>query len=368
MKILGLNGWPGINSHDASAALFADGKLIAAVEQERLSRVKHAYRQAPVEAAQFCLDYAGLQLDDIDYITYGWSKGLENTPSHERTAEWIIKSDQYTAELLPVKWFGFGHPPPIYYVKHHICHIGAAFFESGFEDAACLVIDGQGEDESITLAEISAQGLKIIRQYEMEKSLGLFYEAACKYSGFSYDMPGKFMGLAAYGKCRPLQPIHYDSDTGELNTVIQELRGNVRRRWIHYFTQSCYPYRVGSPETVMYYQNFAATVQNILESVILSLLKYLRSQSDSDNLVEALLGVVLALSFADRTGLPKLQLPYFNPHFRHLKTATVGLPTCHSSMALRPPNFHINPLSTSPKKTINHGSGAFDTRGIEVAP
>lgn len=305
MKILGLNGWPGVESHDASAALFADSKLIAAVEQERLSRVKHAYRQAPVEAARFCLDYAGLQLDEVDYITYGWSKGLENTPSHEKAADWIIKSDQYTAELLPRKCFGFGHPPPIYYVKHHICHIGAAFFESGFEDAACLVIDGQGEDESITLAEVSAQGLKIIRQYELEKSLGLFYEAACKYSGFGYDVPGKFMGLAAFGKYRPLQPIRYDSDTGQLNTVIQEQSGDVRQRWIHYFTQSCYPYRMGSPETVMYYQDFAATVQKVMERVILSLLAYLRSQSDSENLV---IGGGVALNCAANSAVWESQI------------------------------------------------------------
>lgn len=286
MYILGLMGMPGTQCHDASAAISKDGILIAAAEQERFSRNKHAFGEGAAEAALFCLGYAGIRLEDIDYISYGWSETSEN---REKMDTWIAKSTKYTNKLLPKQKFGYKHSPPIYYVNHHIAHINSTFFQSGFQDAACLIIDGQGEKESITLAEIKSKRIEIIRQYEIPYSLGLFYESACKYSGLGYDVPGKFMGLSSYGKPYVLPSIKYDSVTGDFKLPVNGINENssskVCERWLNYFKEECYPFQEGSPEDIIYYLDFSAAVQYTLESILLSLTRYLKSKSNSDNLI-----------------------------------------------------------------------------------
>lgn len=292
MYILGLIGRPGTECHDASAALFKDGKIIVAVEQERFSRRKHAKGEGPIDAALYCLRYAGISIEDVDYITYGWLENEVRESNGEVLSENIIKSSILTEELLPKEVFRYREPPPIYFVKHHIAHINAAFWDSGFKDAACLIIDGQGESESITLAEIINGKINIIRQFSIPYSLGIFYDAATEYSGLGENVPGKFMGLSAYGKPYKLTSILFDDEIGEFTNHPFEEYFNfsakeVYNKWIRYFEENYYPYKKGDGENIMYYLNFSATIQHTLTSVILSLLKYLKTQAFSENLIIA---------------------------------------------------------------------------------
>ena len=89
--ILGLIGWPVAESHDGSAALYRNGKIVEAAEQERFSRRKHARGEAPVDAALFCLRHAGITLRDVDYVTYGWCEE-ETSPRSEILSPWLVRS------------------------------------------------------------------------------------------------------------------------------------------------------------------------------------------------------------------------------------------------------------------------------------
>lgn len=87
--ILGVNGYPGVKCHDGSAAILKDGVVLAAAEQERFSRRKHAVAEAPYDAIKFCLQKTGLSLDNINYIATGWSedKNLEVIPRGQKSWE-----------------------------------------------------------------------------------------------------------------------------------------------------------------------------------------------------------------------------------------------------------------------------------------
>jgi carbamoyltransferase len=292
MHILGLMGLPGTQCHDGSAALFKDGKIIAFAEQERFSRIKHAPGQGPIDAALFCLKYSGLSISDIDYVTYGWCEAEEDSPGSEVLSKWVVKSLNHIDELLPRSKFQRSDTA-VFCVKHHIAHINAAYYGSGFTDAACVIIDGRGEYESITLAEISNNEIRVIKQYPPAYSLGLFYEAASEYCGLGYDVPGKFMGLSSYGKAYPLDSISFDSETGDYTVpTIQKgesisslVDSEVCKRWLDFFERNCYPYRRGTKDSIMYYLDFVASIQKTLEKVILDILKHLRNLSKSNNLV-----------------------------------------------------------------------------------
>jgi carbamoyltransferase len=289
---MGLIGRKGTESHDASAALFKDGKIIVAVEQERFSGKKHAIGEAPIDAALYCLKYAGVPIESINYIAYGWIEDEILRLGDEILSNNIIKSKLLSEELLPKFIFRYNNTPSIYFVKHHIAHMEAAFWDSGFKDAASLVMDGQGENESITLAEINRKDIKIIKQFGIPYSLGIFYDSATEYSGLGIDVPGKFMGLSAYGKPCDLIPIQFDDEKGEfvkhpLKKYSNLSAKDVYNKWIQYFEENYYPYKKGTREEIMYYLDFAATIQYTLNSVILSILRYLKSKTQSKNLIIA---------------------------------------------------------------------------------
>src|SRR3989304_3779050 len=115
--ILGVNGYPGVECHDGSAAILKDGLVLAAAEQERFSRRKHAVAEAPYDAIKFCLQKTGLSLDSINYIATGWSenKNFEIIPRGQKS--------EYSNAVVPKNIFSYTTLPPIYFVKHHIAHI-----------------------------------------------------------------------------------------------------------------------------------------------------------------------------------------------------------------------------------------------------
>ncbi|MGD2091247.1 MAG: carbamoyltransferase C-terminal domain-containing protein [Candidatus Aminicenantes bacterium] len=287
MFILGLMGMVNTLCHDGSAALFKDGVIVAASEQERFSRRKHAHGESPVEAALFCLEYANIKLKDVDYITYGWLENDLNASDDEVLSPWLIKSLKYSGKILPPQKFGYKNYPPIYHVRHHIAHINSALFESGFHDAVCLVLDGQGESESITMAEIKNGEMNIIKQFGPRFSFGIIYDAATYFCGLGNDASGKFMGLSSYGKILKTDFIRFDPGTGVPEVPIPENNdiSITFKHWLNFFKETFYPFREGNGEDVIYYIDFAATIQQSMEKTIIALLKDLKANTSSENLV-----------------------------------------------------------------------------------
>lgn len=276
--VLGLN----IGFHDASAALLRDGALRFLIEEERLTRRKHAIAQPPVRSIQACLDFEGIDIDSVDEIAIGWD--FRGTP--------LGGNRRFTEAGLRRMLFPGAPPermPRITWVPHHVAHAASAYFSSGHDDVAILVVDGAGEDQSASLMRGRDGEIEVLRQWPVAQSLGFFYTAASRWAGFGDWGTGKLMGLAAYGRPDPLgiglsrQPDGYAfafaeaelpelADTravaslGPLMAYYPAVEAHLRPHFCGHF-----PYVERTGEEPIAYADFAATVQEALEEAMLGL-------------------------------------------------------------------------------------------------
>lgn len=310
--ILGLLGRADVEDcHDGAAAIVCDGKILAALEQERVSGRRHAPGESAALAARVCLEQAGLGLEEIDYIAYGWQDTLDSTSLAGRPE--IEAAPALLPRVLPETVLPWKEPPPLFIVRHHRAHLEASLRASGFLDAAGLILDGQGEHESISLFETRDDVPRRLRSYGIEFSLGAFYEAAAYYAGLGWDAAGKLMGLSSYGV--PVQEIDLaiDPSSGDISLPPDVARLGSRvegaeqviRAWIDYFESRCYPFEIGAAGSVMRYRNFAASVQRKLEEVTSGLATYLHRATGSSRLV---LGGGVALNCAMNRAIGDLAL------------------------------------------------------------
>lgn len=283
-------------AHDSSASLLRNGRLIAAIEQERFSRRKRAIDQPPVEALQWCLEYAGIGLADLSAIALGSDLDVLGTwmgltPQQRR--EQLPLDDPH--RLLPSSVFGNQARPPIIPVRHHLAHAASCFWPSGFREAAILVIDNRGEDSSTTLAVANGEGIETLVSYPVEHSLGLYYRIATQYVGlYTKDgNAGKLMGLASYGKPIYNTALRYGPEGPAWQGVPaatatgRELPPQRTSQLLEFFTEHCYPYAAGLSQDITSYVDFAASVQNALEETILGLADDLYKRTGLANLCVA---------------------------------------------------------------------------------
>ena len=214
MKILGIAAPFG---HDASAILLIDGKIVAAAEEERFTRIKHATGQLPINAVKFCLNSAGIKPKEIDYIAYPWALEALKRKRGEYFRRTIFShpsraykkffrnrkelNDQLrfignTAAQCGLNTSGL----KIKWVEHHLAHSASAFFLSGFKKAAILSLDAGGEISSTLLGVAEDKTMKVIKEVVAPDSLGNFYATMTDYLGFHRENGEyKVMGMAAYG-------------------------------------------------------------------------------------------------------------------------------------------------------------------------
>lgn len=157
MFYLGINGgW--VSWHDPAAALVEDGKIIAAVEEERFGTVKHAPTLFPVNAIKFCLDQAGIKITDVDKICYFLKPDLMNClrrggitrPRMNLGGLFFYRNIKNQVKVHLHHFFRIN--PKIDFVEHHMAHAASAFFLSGSKKANILTIDGAGERTCTMLA------------------------------------------------------------------------------------------------------------------------------------------------------------------------------------------------------------------------
>jgi carbamoyltransferase len=180
--------------------LVIDGLVIAFGEEERFSRRKHAVQQPPHHAVAFCLQQAGLTIHDVDVVAVGWD--VPKLMVQDGRGSRQFNEREYLEYVL-----GLRSPsavrPKVVFVPHHLAHATCGYFASPYQEAAVLVVDGIGESESVSVYVASAEGrLKHLRSWPAASSLGLLYDASCKFVGLSSLEAGKLMGLAAYGRAR----------------------------------------------------------------------------------------------------------------------------------------------------------------------
>lgn len=192
--ILGINGWFK-RTHDASACLLRNGELVAMAEEERFIRSKHAFGKVPYNAIAYCLKKARITLDDVEMVGVGWNfnrlygiAGVEE-PKLKDLAE----------VYFPKKYFKYKKQPRIELVDHHLAHAASTYYFSGFKEATIITLDGQGEDDSGSVALGKNEKINILKKFPIKDSLGFFYDAITQYLGFDFMDAGKTMGLASYG-------------------------------------------------------------------------------------------------------------------------------------------------------------------------
>ncbi|MDP1728964.1 MAG: carbamoyltransferase N-terminal domain-containing protein, partial [archaeon] len=204
MIILGVSGL-NEQEHDTSCCLIKDNKIIAFAEEERFLRIKHAPGEIPFKSIQYCLKEGKITLDEIDQIAIGWDYSIN--------PYWSKNLDIFPI-LFPKK--RILRKPKVHFYPHHISHVASSFLFSGFRESLFMVIDGQGETESISVGianyENNVAKFKILRKYPINLSLGYMYDKVGEFIGLGHWSAGKLMGLSSYGKKSYKMPIKLLND------------------------------------------------------------------------------------------------------------------------------------------------------------
>ena len=295
----------GINSvyHESAAALIIDGQVIAATEEERFNRRKHAKSAEPhtahilpLKAIAFCLHRANLTLEELDKIAFSFEPKIRekyfqldpiSVPGGWGSQEGEDKF-RHCLQQVPVSIanaLGEGAEEKIVYVPHHLAHAASSFFTSGFAQAAFLTIDGIAENASTMLG--IARGNKLIPKYELQypHSLGFLWEKLAQYLGFSGYDAGKVMGLAAYGQSL------------EWQEAFQKIACLTKKGFAVEQKVTCFrlpnfepldailgSHRSQSDSLEERHWNIAATLQEFNNQAVLSLVEYLYTLYPSNNL------------------------------------------------------------------------------------
>lgn len=225
MYILGLNAFHA----DSSAAIFKDGVMIAAAEEERFTRIKH-WAGFPLHSIQFCLREAGIRLAEVDHITIGTDprakvaskfKYLLQNPSLWAGA--FRRFQRSRAKTSPEELFEPLDPTltfqqirsKIRNIEHHRSHLASAFYASPYEEAALLSIDGSGDFTTTMMGVGRGSRIEVLGSVDFPMSIGLFYTAFTQFLGFPhYGDEYKVMGLAPYG-----EPKYVDKVMGLLHLI-----------------------------------------------------------------------------------------------------------------------------------------------------
>ena len=214
MRILGLSAF----YHDSAAALLIDGRIVGAAQEERFTRKKHD-AEFPDEAIAYCLDEAGITLDDIDHVVFYEKPFLKFERLLETYAAFAPRGFQSFSTAIPA-WIReklyqkdlirrrlekvapkFDWRNKLLFSEHHLSHAASAFYASPFQDAVVLTMDGVGEWCTGSAAVGHGKDLAILKEMRFPHSLGLLYSAFTYYTGFKVNSGEyKVMGLAPYGE------------------------------------------------------------------------------------------------------------------------------------------------------------------------
>jgi len=234
MIILGINAYHA----NASAAIIADGKLLAAVEEERFNRVKYA-AGLPVQAIQYCLKEAGIPLTKVDHFAIPrnpWARLGTKMWYALRIPKFAMERAQVMARFSGLKEelaAAFELDPqsiraPFHRIEHHVAHLASTYFVSPFDHAAVLSVDGLGDFASAMWATGEGNNLHPYGATTFPHSLGMYYTALTQYLGFwKFGDEYKVMGLGAYGTPRFLD---------EFRKIVRADSGMKLRLNLDYFT------------------------------------------------------------------------------------------------------------------------------------
>ena len=212
--VLGINAYHG----DSSAAIVRDGRLIAAVEEERFNRIKH-WAGLPVESMRYCLREAGVKFGELEHIAINLNPRVNNLrrllhilkhrPDFGLLLERLRKRGKTkgVGESIAEAFAGEPMKAQVHHIEHHLAHLASSYLCSPFDEAVNLSVDGMGDFASAAWGMGRGQSLSVDGRVFFPHSLGLFYTAMTQWLGFPhYGDEYKVMGLAPYGR-----PEHLDA-------------------------------------------------------------------------------------------------------------------------------------------------------------
>ncbi len=309
MIILGISAY----YHDSAAALVKDGVVIAAAEEERFNRIKH-YNGFPVLACKFCLDYAGIKLEDVDKVVF-YEKPFVKFERIIRThINYAPRGLRTFLSAMPI-WLkeklnmrntiqkelkqAFGMKfRDIEFCSHHLSHAALACSISPFENCAVLVIDAVGEEATTSIFKVSNGEYHLLQSIPFPHSLGLLYSAVTYYLGFKVNSDEyKAMGLAPYGDKRSPE---YEKIKRIITTELVEVRedGSIKLN-DHHFTymygdkmvsdsdwQELFGFarRNKGDALLSRHKNMALAIQDVTEQIILNMAAHARQITGEENL------------------------------------------------------------------------------------
>jgi carbamoyltransferase len=303
MRVLGISAF----YHDSAAALVEDGRIVAAAQEERFTRKKHD-SSFPKNAIAYCLEEAGAELDDLDHAVFydkpflKFERLLETYlafaprgfSSFRIAMPLWLKEKLFQKSLLKGELKKFAQSFDVnrlLFCEHHLSHAASAFYPSPFEDAAVLTMDGVGEWATTSAAMGSGKNLEVFQEIHFPHSLGLLYSAFTYYTGFKVNSGEyKVMGLAPYGEPKYKKLI--------LDNLIDLKPDGSFRLDLSYFDyctgltmtnerfSALFGQAVRSPEELLtnFHMDIAASIQAVLDEVVLRLARGLAKKTGSKNL------------------------------------------------------------------------------------
>ena len=304
LKILGISCY----YHDSAAALVIDGEIDSAVQEERFTRKKH-YSNFPVNSIKYILKKNNISLNEIDHIVF-YEKPflkferlletyLDNAPLGLKSfnksmpiwsKEKLFQKQNIFKELKNIDE-NFIDKSKLKFVEHHMSHAASAYYPSPFDNAIIFTADGVGEWATTTIGIGKENKINLLKEIIYPDSLGLIYSAFTYYCGFKVnDGEYKLMGLAPYGK-----PIYKDLIYNNLITVYQDGTFKLNQKFFDYSTgltmiNSNFENLFGrkakkiDEKIDQFYMDVAASIQLVLEEIILKICKHIKAEYKISNL------------------------------------------------------------------------------------
>ena len=304
-SILGISSY----YHDSAATIVIDGKIVAAAQEERFTRVKHDSRY-PFNAVNFVLAYAKIKLSEVDSIIFYEKPFLKFERLLETYVAFAPKGFTQFSKAMP-SWLNeklfqkkmlfdqlkkhdekFNDETKIFFSEHHLSHAASAFFPSPFEEAIVLTADGVGEWATTTVAIGKGNNLEIKKEIHFPHSLGLLYSAFTYYTGFKVNSGEyKLMGLAPYGK-----PIYEDKIVSNLIDVKDDGSFWLNQNYFNFATgltmtndkfDNLFGQKVRDSKKerlTQFHMDIAASIQKVTEDIMIKITKSLKEEFKINNL------------------------------------------------------------------------------------
>jgi carbamoyltransferase len=299
-KILGFSAY----FHDSSACIIVGNKIVAAVQEERLTRKKHD-RSFPEKSIEFCLSEAGIEASELDEIVFfekPFTKFERILEGHTKQApKSFLPFQKAIKSWLQQKFWiedtfrkRFPTKSTFSYYQHHLSHAANACFQSNFTDAAFLTIDGVGERACTSFGTYSDRKLTPLSEQQYPHSIGLLYSAFTQYCGFKVNSGEyKLMGLAPYGKPKYTDLIYQEfisvSDEGVVELSLKKFGFLNDLKMINKRFEAAMGRKARKSSEPMdeFYMDVAASIQKVTEEIVLKVVNYIQHKTQKKHLVYA---------------------------------------------------------------------------------